>query len=111
MQQIDFKVVQGAGEVRIATAARIPATILGISEGLQGSTLNAGNYASARRNFADGLLRPYWRMACAALEPLLSKPYTAAQLWYDDRDVAFLKEDVKDAAEIRQADARRSTRS
>jgi hypothetical protein len=25
-----------------------------------------------------------------------------SRLWYDDRDIPFLKEDVKDAAEVRQ---------
>jgi phage portal protein BeeE len=104
MQQIDFKVVQGAGEVRIATAARIPPTILGISEGLQGSTLNAGNYQSARRNFADGLLRPYWAGAAGALASIVPKQ-GGARLWYDDSQIAFLKEDVKDAADILNVDA------
>ncbi|HXI96875.1 MAG TPA: phage portal protein, partial [Candidatus Acidoferrum sp.] len=36
-QQMDFKVTQGAGETRIAAAARVPAAIAQISEGLQGS--------------------------------------------------------------------------
>jgi len=101
LQQIDFKVVQGAGEVRIAAAARVPATLLGISEGLQGSTLNAGNYASARRNFADGLLRPLWRNAAGSLASIIQVP-SGSELWYDDREIAFLKEDVRDLADIQQ---------
>jgi hypothetical protein len=75
MQQVDFKVDQGAGEVRIAIAARVPATIIGVNEGLKGSTLNAGNYQSARRQFADELLRPYWAGAAGALASILpSRP-------------------------------------
>lgn len=101
LQQMDFKQVQGAGEVRIAAAARVPPTILGISEGLQGSTLNAGNYQSARRNFADGLLRPLWRQAAGALASVIVVP-GGAELWYDDSDIAFLKEDLRDAAQIQQ---------
>jgi hypothetical protein len=97
----DFGKVQGAGEVRIAVAARVPATLLGISEGLQGSTLNAGNYASARRNFADGLLRPLWRNAAGSLASIIQVP-GGAELWYDDRDISFLKEDVADVATIQQ---------
>jgi len=97
----DFGDVQGAGEVRIAVAARVPATLLGISEGLQGSTLNAGNYASARRNFADGLLRPLWRNAAGSLSSIIQVP-GGAELWYDDRDISFLKEDVADVATIQQ---------
>lgn len=105
MQQIDFAAVQGAGEVRIAIAARIPATIIGISEGLKGSTLNAGNYQSARRSFADGLLRPLWGGAAGALGNIVTPPNSGAELWYSDKDIPFLKEDLKDAAEVRQADS------
>jgi phage portal protein BeeE len=44
MKQVDFKVTQGAGETRIAAAAGIPSSVVGFSEGLQGSSLNAGNF-------------------------------------------------------------------
>jgi phage portal protein BeeE len=98
LQQIDFKSVQGAGELRIASAARVPPVLLGLSEGLQGSTLNSGNFNSSRRMFADGWCRPSWRKACGALQTLLNVP-SAAALWYDDRDIPFLKEDIKEAAE------------
>ena len=55
MEQIDFRAVQGAGETRIAAAAGTPPVIVGLSEGLQGSSLNAGNYGASRRRMADGL--------------------------------------------------------
>jgi phage portal protein BeeE len=100
MQQLDMKAIQGAGETRIAAAAGVPASIVGFSEGLQGSALNAGNYGATRRRFADGTMRPLWRAACAALSNLIEMP-PAARLWYDERDVAFLQEDVKDEADIR----------
>lgn len=103
--QLNLKAVQGAGETRIAAAAGVPASILGISEGLAGSALNAGNYTAARRRFADGTMRPLWRSAAGALEVVLAKPDPAVRLWYDDRDVSFLQEDVLDAAEIRARDA------
>jgi phage portal protein BeeE len=99
LEQIDFKAVQGAGETRIAAAARTPAVILGISEGLQGSSLNAGNYDAAKRAWADGTLRPLWRNAAGSLETLVPSP-NGARLWYDDRDIPFLQTDRKDAAEI-----------
>jgi hypothetical protein len=35
----------------------------------------------------------------------LVAPPTGARLWYDDRDIPFLREDVKDQAEILAADA------
>jgi len=103
--QLDLKSVQGAGETRIAAAAGVPASYLGISEGLAGSSLNAGNYVAARRRFADGTIRPLWRAACGALETLLTVPDPTVRLWYDDRDVAFLQEDVLDSADIRSKDA------
>jgi phage portal protein BeeE len=105
LDQLNFKSVQGAGETRIAAAAGVPAAILGISEGLGGSALNAGNYTAARRRFADGTMRPLWRAAAAALQTLVPPPDGGARLWYDDRDVSFLQEDVLDAANIRGRDA------
>lgn len=99
MQQMDFKVTQGAGESRIASAGGIHPTIVGLSEGLQGSSLNSGNFGAARRLVADATLRPLWRNAAGSLEVLLPPP-AGTRLWYDDRDVAFLREDAKDAAEI-----------
>lgn len=105
LEQLSFSAVQGAGETRIAAAAGVPASILGISEGLAGSALNAGNYTATRRRFADGTMRPLWRSAAGALQTLLPVTSSGVRLWYDDRDVSFLQEDVLDAAEIRNRDA------
>ena len=104
-EKLSMKAVQGAGETRIAAAAGVPASYLGISEGLAGSALNAGNYNAARRRFADGTIRPLWRAAAGALQTLVPPPDPASRLWFDDRDVPFLQEDVLDAAEIRAKDA------
>lgn len=104
LTQIDFKVTQGAGETRISAASRVPAVILGISEGMQGSSLNAGNYDAAKKNWERGFMRPHWRSACAALEVLVRRP-EGARLWYDTRDIAFLRDDEKSLADIRQKDA------
>ncbi len=101
MQQTDFRAVQAAGETRITVAARVPAVIAQISEGLQGSALNAGNYNAARRMFADGTLRPLWRNAAGALSKIITVP-PGSELYYDDRDVPFLKEDKKDTAQVQQ---------
>jgi phage portal protein BeeE len=105
LDQLSFKAVQGAGETRIAAAAGVPASILGISEGLAGSALNAGNYTATRRRFADGTMRPLWRAAAASLQTLVPPPDGGTRLWFDDRDVAFLQEDVMDAAEIKSREA------
>jgi phage portal protein BeeE len=105
MKQLDFKVVQGAGETRIAAAAGVPPVIVGLSEGLQGSSLNAGNYGQARRRFADGTMHPLWQNAAGSFEHLVPPPGPAQRLWYDSRDVPFLREDRDAAAKIQQAQA------
>lgn len=104
MRQLDFKTTQGAGESRIAAAGGVHPAIVPLSEGLQGSSLNAGNFGAARRSVADGTLRPLWRNAAGSLAVLVPAP-SGSRLWYDDRDVAFLREDAKDAAEIAQIEA------
>lgn len=105
LEQMDFKATQGAGETRIIAAAGLHPVVVGASEGMQGSSLNAGNFNSARRRVADGTFRPLWRIAAASLETLVPPPDEGAHLWYDDRDVAFLQEDRKDRSEIRSKDA------
>lgn len=102
LRQLDFKQVQGAGETRIAAAGRVPPIIVGLSEGLQAATYS--NYGQARRAFGDHFARPQWRSACAALSVLVDVP-DGSELWYDDRDIAFLREDRKDLAEIQQGQA------
>ena len=99
MQQLDFKAVQGLGETRIAAAAGVPAAVVGISEGLAGSSLNAGNFQAAMRRFADLTMRPLWRNICGSFERIVPAPGTA-ELWYDDRDIPALKDDIKSYAEV-----------
>lgn len=106
LEQMDFRATQGAGETRIIMASGLHPVVVGASEGLAGSSLNAGNFSSARRKVADALFRPLWRMAAASLEQIVEQPQGAGvHLWYDDRDVAFLREDAKDEAEIKSVDA------
>ncbi len=95
----DLRAIQGATETRIAVTSGVGATVLGISEGLQGSSLNAGNFAQAMRRFADITMRPLWRNMAGSLATIVSVP-SDAELWYDDRDVPALKDDVKDAATV-----------
>ena len=102
MRQIDFKQVQGAGETRIAAAAGVPPIIVGLSEGLQAATYS--NYGQARRRYADLTMRPLWRDFASALSQIIDVP-GGSRLWYDDRDIPFLQEDVQDAATIQQSQA------
>jgi hypothetical protein len=104
LQQLDFKVTQGAGETRIAQAAGVHPVIAGLSEGLAGSSLNAGNFNSAARLVADATLRPLWRAAAGALSAIVPPP-SGSQLWIDERDISFLADDRKDAADAQFVDA------
>jgi phage portal protein BeeE len=100
MQQLDFKATQGAGQTIIAAALNVHPTVVGLSEGLQGSSLNSGNFGAARRLVADKMLRPAWGNFAGSLQTIVLPPQGGTRLWYDDRHVPFLAEDVKDAAEI-----------
>lgn len=104
LKELDLKTVQGASETRIASLSQVPAAVLNISEGLQGSSLNAGNLGQSRRNFGDTWAYPSWRDLCAALGSITDEP-TDSDLWFDASDVPFLREDESDAADIRQKDA------
>jgi HK97 family phage portal protein len=101
-KDLDMKAVQGAGETRICAAARVPAIIVGVSEGLESATYS--NYGQARRAFADLTMRPMWRKMAGALATIVDVP-SDSRLWYDDRDIPFLQEDEKDASEIQQMQA------
>lgn len=109
MRELDFKIVQGAGETRIAAASGVGAVIAQLSEGMQGSSLNAGNYQASRRRFSDIPMRYLWKTAAEAFAMVIDVP-RGSQLWYDDHDVSFLQEDAKDAAEILQIAAETITK-
>lgn len=102
LHEMDFKITQGAGETRIAAAAGVPPIVVGLSEGLQAATYS--NYSQARRRFADGTMRPLWRNLCGSLQNILTVP-GGAELWYDDRDIPALKEDIQDKAKEMQEKA------
>jgi phage portal protein BeeE len=107
MRQLDFKQTQGAGETRICAAGGVPPIIVGLSEGLKAGTYS--NYGMARRKFGDHWARPQWRSACAALAGIITPPaakFGPVRLWYDDRDIAFLREDEKDRADIQGMQSR-----
>ncbi|WP_245906331.1 phage portal protein [Mycolicibacterium palauense] len=103
LKDIEFKVVRGHGETRIAAAAGAPPVIVGLSEGLEAATY--ANYAQARRRFADGTIHPLWQNASGSLQRVAKRP-EGSRLWYDSSDVPFLREDEKDAAEIAEVKAR-----
>ena len=95
----DFQTVKGHAETLIAAAAGVPAVIAGLSEGLEGSSLNAGNFGAAKRLFSDGTMRPLWRSMCQAMSTIMPVP-NGAELWYDVSDIPFLAEDQLDKSAI-----------
>lgn len=99
LAELDLTSITSHGETRVSYLSRVPAVILGIAAGLKGSSLNAGNYGEARRNFADSWFYSELMDACAALESIQPAP-GGAQLWYDVADVPLLREDSLDAANI-----------
>lgn len=104
LSELDYKNVQGGGETRILMAAGVHPVVAAASEGMQGSSLNAGNYKAAMRNFADGTLTHLWTVTAASLQNLV-RPPSGARLWIDRGQLPFLAEDAKDQAEIRQMQA------
>lgn len=102
LKQLEFSVTQGKGESRLASEARVPAVLVGFSEGLQAATYS--NFGSARRLAADGLLHPLWVSAAGAIGRVIQPP-GGSEFWYDAYDIPFLREDKADEANIRSTDA------
>jgi hypothetical protein len=99
LESLNLKDLTGGFETRVALRSRIPGVILGVREGYAGSSLNQGNYNSARRMLADGWLAPTAESLCAALERIVPVP-GGSELHYDRSAILFLQEDVQDAASI-----------
>lgn len=104
LKDLDTKAVSGKAETRVAFAAGVHPVVAGLAEGLEGSSLNVGNFSAARRIFADCTMSPLWRNFCGSMEVLVPPP-PGSRLWYDGRDVPFLQEDQAAAAEIQTQEA------
>jgi hypothetical protein len=105
LQKLDYSKTQGKAETRILMAAGVHPVIAGASEGMQGASLNAGNFGQVRRLFSDIRLQDMWNEASVALENLLSPP-AGARLAVQTRDIPFLQDDAKDEAEIQREQSR-----
>ncbi len=99
LKDLDLKSVHGSAETRIASLSRVHPVILGIAEGLAGSSLNAGNFGMARRSWADTWIYPTLQDLAAALGTIIDVP-ADSELWPDVADIPLLREDGLDAAEI-----------
>ncbi len=98
MQQLALREGQAALETRIASASGVHVILAGFSEGLGGSSLNEGNFGAARRLFVDSTIRDLWGKAAPALEIFAPPTRAASRLWYDARDIPFLRQDAGDEA-------------
>lgn len=101
IQQMDFRNSLGHSETRVAMALRVHPTIVGMAEGMHGSTLNDGNFKAAKNLLADGALKPMWRSLVNAYSVLLDVP-SGARLWFDTSDISFLRQDQKELSDIQQ---------
>lgn len=101
LKEIDFSTTLAGGETRIAAASGVPPIVVSLTAGLDASTYS--NYGQAMRRFADLTGRPLWRNLCGSLQRIVNVPSrdgAAIELWIDDRDIAALRGDQTDAAEI-----------
>lgn len=104
LKDLDYKQIMAVDETTIAAAIGSHPVVTALSEGMQGASLNTGNFAAAARLMADAKLRPMWRNMAGSLENIVDRP-RSTRLWYDDRDIPFLREDAKVRAEIQQKQA------
>ncbi len=98
LEQLDFRNVQGGGELRICAAAGVPPILIGLNSD------GGESYEPAMRQFADMHMRPLWRSACASLQKLVNVP-SDAQLWYDTSDIAALQAAETETAQVTQVSA------
>lgn len=102
LRQMEMTLTQSHGETRIAAAAGVPPIIVGLSEGLDSGTYS--NYGQAVRRFGDGTMHELWQNFSGSLRTIVPTP-SDAELWFDARDVPFLRQDALDAANIAQVEA------
>jgi phage portal protein BeeE len=100
-ENLALKAITDSGEARVAACAGVPPIIAGLIPGLDASTYS--NFNQARRLFADGTLRPLWRAFASALSSVIAVP-SGSRLWYDDRDIPFLRDDAAETAATQQAE-------
>jgi len=104
LAELDFAVTQRAGETVICAAAGVPPVVVGLGDAATAGSYSIQNYQGSIRRYADMTIRPAWRNVCGSLETIINVP-SGQELWIDEKDIAFLREDAKDQAEIRNRDA------
>ena len=102
-EKLGFDGLHGSIEVAVAMRSRVPAAILGTRDSLAGSSLNAGNFSSARRLMADGFFTPHAWSLCDSMSVFAPSSDSKRVLAPDLSGVMFLQEDALDQATILQA--------
>ncbi|MFG2070979.1 phage portal protein [Micromonospora tulbaghiae] len=97
-----FDEIMAAGENRIAVAIGVPAVVAGLKQGQDSAAWSM--YRQAMRAFADTVVRPDWRSACAALSRIVDVP-EGFRLWFDVSDIAALQESETESATAMQTQA------
>lgn len=100
MQQMDFSSLQGKAETRILMAAGVHPVIAGASEGMQGASLNAGNFKQIRRVFSDIHLQDLWLEASSAFSQVVRPPNGGTALVVSGQGMPFLQDDALDQSTI-----------
>ncbi len=103
LQQLDFSKVTGTAQTVIAANAGVHPTIVPLSEGMYGSSLNAGNFNAARRTVADGTLMHLWGHTTGSLANLVKAP--RGKRLVVDPDMPFLRDDATDTATVQMTQA------
>ena len=102
--QMDFKGTQGYGAEIICGALGIHPLIVGTSGGFSREPLSQESLTAAKDLLADRTLRPLWRSLCSAYAVLVPE-YDNARLWFDDSDIAFLRQDQEQVAKIQNLES------
>ena len=87
------------GGALVTSAAGVPSIVAGFKEGLQAATYS--NFTQAMRRFGDLTARPLWRGLASTFEPLVSVA-EGSRLWFDTSEIAALRQDETDQAEIQK---------
>jgi len=100
LKDLDYALVQSAGENRIASAAGIPPALIGLAPSREGV---AATQKAESRRYSDITMHSIGLNIAGSFEVLVPPPAREnARLMYDPRAVPFMREDAADQAAIIQ---------
>ncbi len=102
LNDLNYTVVQAAGEARICAAGGVDPMLLG----LRGDRTPAASEQDVMHRFEVITARPLWRSGCAALQKLVPNvPAQGVRLWFDTSDIAALQSAETERAQVAQVSA------